>query len=66
MISFFIQTEALCHADGIIFCNWITAVVVKIHNWGKNERDEKLWPCFLGLHWTGRLSPCHKAVNIIT
>lgn len=50
MISFFIQTEVVCHADGIIFCDWITAVVVKIHNWGKKERDEKLRPYSLSLY----------------
>lgn len=50
MISFFIQTEVVCHGDGIIFFNWITAVVVKIYNWGKTERDEKLWPYSLGLY----------------
>lgn len=27
MISFFIQTEVVWHADGIILCDWITAVV---------------------------------------
>lgn len=49
MISFFIQTE-VCHADGIIFCDWITAVVVKIYNWGKKERHEKLWSYSFGLY----------------
>lgn len=41
MISFFIQTEVIRHADGIIFCDWITAVAVKIYNWGKKKTEMK-------------------------
>lgn len=48
MISFFIQTEGVCYTDGIIFCDWITAVVVKIYNWNKKERDEKITALLLG------------------